>query len=55
MNGLGREQLIEVGVLVAGLVVSFAVMSAHHPYTSTILSMAAALVVAAHIVVVARR
>jgi uncharacterized membrane protein len=55
MRGLGREQMIEVAILVAGLVVSFAVMSVHHPYTATILGMAAAFVAAGHIVLVGRR
>ena len=54
MNSLGRQQLFQLVVLVAGLVVAFGVMSTHHPYAATILSMVAALVVAAHIVVTSR-
>ena len=55
MKWLAGQQLFDVIVLVVGLVVSFALMSIHHPYTSTILSMAAAVVVGAHIVLNARR
>ena len=55
MKRLSGQQLFDVVVLVVGLVGSFALMSIHHPYTSTIFCMAAALVVAAHIVLVAMR
>ena len=54
MQWLGRQQMFDIVVLVLGLIGSFAVMSAHHPYTATILSMVAAVVVAGHIVLVAR-
>jgi hypothetical protein len=55
MKRLTGPQLFDVVVLIVGLVGSFVLMSVHHPYTSTILSMLAAIIVAVHIGTVALR
>ncbi len=55
MPSLSHERLLDVIILVGGLVVAMVVMSIHHPYTATILSMAAAAFVVAHMVVAAWR